>query len=117
MHLGKIVAAVSMAALVATPLSAQSDLETAREVYPMMIECGMVSAMSAEFGYTARHSMEEWVELIIPTAEMIGTNAEEDITKYADGLIARMEKDGVEPTEKYIVDTAKTCDEVLDSLD
>jgi hypothetical protein len=116
MRFGKVFAVVSAAVMVATPAAAQSDEETAREVYPMMIECGMVSAMSAEYGYTARHTMEEWVELILPTAEMIGANAEEDITKYADGLIARMERDGVEKTEAYIVDTAKTCDEVLDSI-
>lgn len=111
-----ILAATAAAVLISAPLSAQSDVDTAREVYPMMIECGMVSAMSGEYGYTTRHTMEEWVELIVPTAEMIGADAEADITKYADDLIARMEKEGVEKTEAYIVDQAKLCDEILDSI-
>lgn len=116
MRFGKILAAASAAVLVSAPVSAQSDVETAREVYPIMIECGMLAALSAEYGYTARHSMESWVELIVPTAEMIGANAEEDITKYADGLIVRMERDGVEATEKYVVDQAKTCDDLMDAV-
>ena len=116
MRFGKSLAAVSAMVLAAGPAVAQSDEDTARELYPMMIECGMVSAMSAEYGYTARHSMEEWVELIVPTALMIGANAEEDITKFADNLIKQMETDGPDKTVNYIVSTAKTCDEVLDSV-
>ncbi len=116
MRMGKILAAASAVILATSPLAAQSDVETAREVYPMLIECGMMSALSAEYGYTARHSMEEWVELIIPTADMIGADAEADIGKYGDDLIARMERDGVEVTEKFVVDQAKFCDDVLDSV-
>ena len=107
MRLGTFLVAVSATVLAASPVIAQSDEDTARELYPVMIECGMVSAMSAEYGYTARHTMEEWVELIIPTAEMIDADAEKDISKWADDMIARMDKDGVEKTEKYIVDQAK----------
>jgi hypothetical protein len=116
MRLGKILAAASAMVLATSPLAAQSDLETAREVYPIMIECSMVSALSAEYGYTARHSMEEWIELIIPTAEMIGADAEVDISKYGDDLIARMETDGVEQTQQFVLEKAKFCDEVLDSV-
>jgi hypothetical protein len=116
MRLGKILAAASAMVLATSPLAAQSDLETAREVYPIMIECSMVSALSAEYGYTARHSMEEWIELIIPTAEMIGADAEVDISKYGDDLIARMETDGVEQTQEFVLEKAKFCDEVLDSV-
>ena len=117
MRLGKILATASAVVLVSAPLSAQSDVDTAREVYPFMIECGMVSALSAEYGYTARHSMEEWAELIGPTAEMIGADTSADIEKYGNDLITRMERDGLDAAEKYIVDTAKTCDDVLDSID
>ena len=116
MRLGTILAATSAMVLAVSPVAAQSDVDTAREVYPIMVECGMIAALSAEYGYTARHSMEEWVELIVPTADMIGANAEDDIAKYADGLITRMERDGVDATEKYILDQAKFCDELLDSV-
>jgi hypothetical protein len=116
MRFGKFLAGASAILLATSPLAAQSDVDSAREVYPMMIECGMVAALSAEYGYTARHSMEEWVELLIPTAEMIGADAAADIGKYGDDLIARMERDGVEATEKYVVDQAKACDDALDSV-
>ena len=115
MKLGTMLGGIALAMTVASPVMAQSDTDTAREIYPMLIECGMVSAMSAEYGYTSRHPMDKWVELIVPAAEMIGANAEADITKWPDDRIARVEREGVDATSKWIVDTAKMCDEVMDA--
>ena len=116
MRLGKVWATASAMILASSPLAAQSDLETAREIYPFMIECSVVSALSVEYGYHARHPMEIWAELTGPTAAMIGADTAVDIEKYGDELLVRMERDGSAAMEKYVVDSAKACDDVLDSI-
>lgn len=115
MRLGHVLAAVLAMVLASPPLAAQSPVDTAREVYPFLIECSVVSVISAQLGYNSRHSMDEWIEIITPTAGMIGADAKADATKYADDLIARMARDGVETTDGYILDKAKFCDDLLDS--
>ncbi len=112
-----LLAAMAMAA---SPLSAQAqaqaDIDAVRQSYPVMIECIMVTGISVELGYPARHSMEEWAELIAPAAALLNTDSAADIEQWGADFEAQRARDGDEEAEAYIINQAKLCDDALDNI-